>query len=441
MALPGARMPDGSELGRAKLRGVESDGMILSERELELGEDHAGIMVLETDAAPGTPLAEVLPIADAVLELDLNPNRVDCMGVYGVAREVHAITGAPLAAPPWDGDAEADRRGQRRGLRLGHGRGPRPLSALLGPRLHRSRDRPVAAVAGRPPDRRRDAADLERRRHHQLRDADDRAAPARVRPRPRPGWRADHPHRARGRADDDPRRGRAHLRRARRSSSATATGRRASPGSWAASCPRSPRRPPGCCSRSRPGTAPTSCGPRACSACAPTPRLATRSSCIPSSRCARSGSRRGCSSRSPARGSSRGRSTSRPTCPRRTWSRCTARASTRCSGCGSRRTKRRRASSGSASTSSAATGELTAVVPVHRHYDVTREVDLIEEVGRLHGFDRLPRTLPAHAERVGGLSQRAGGAPAGRGRAARPRLRPDRLLGVRRRPTSPTGCG
>ncbi|MGH2986181.1 MAG: phenylalanine--tRNA ligase subunit beta, partial [Solirubrobacterales bacterium] len=106
VALPGARMPGGEELKRAKLRGVESDGMILSERELDLGDDHAGIMVLETDAEAGTPLERVLPIAETVLELDLNPNRVDCMGVYGVAREVHAITGAPLADPPWEVDAE-----------------------------------------------------------------------------------------------------------------------------------------------------------------------------------------------------------------------------------------------------------------------------------------------------------------------------------------------
>ena len=101
VALPGARLPDGAELKRAKLRGVESDGMILSERELELGEDHDRIMVLDTDADPGTPLDEVLPVSEAVLELDLNPNRVDCMGVYGVARELHAITGAELAPPPW----------------------------------------------------------------------------------------------------------------------------------------------------------------------------------------------------------------------------------------------------------------------------------------------------------------------------------------------------
>ena len=105
VAQPGARMPGGEQLKKAKLRGVESNGMILSERELELGEDHSGIMVLD-EAEPGTPLEEILPISEAVLELDLNPNRVDCMGVYGVAREVHAITGAPLAEEPWRVDAE-----------------------------------------------------------------------------------------------------------------------------------------------------------------------------------------------------------------------------------------------------------------------------------------------------------------------------------------------
>ena len=112
VALPGAVMPGGEELGRAKLRGVVSDGMILSETELELGEDSDGIITLDEPVAPGTPLAEVLPIAEAVLELDLNPNRVDLFGVYGVAREVHAITGAELAPPPWSEDAEpaGDRR-------------------------------------------------------------------------------------------------------------------------------------------------------------------------------------------------------------------------------------------------------------------------------------------------------------------------------------------
>ena len=109
VALPGAVLPGGQKLGKAKLRGVESAGMILAEDELELGTDHEGIMVLaagDDGPAPGTPLSEVLPIAEEVLELDLNPNRSDCLGLYGVAREVHALTGAELAAPPWAEDIE-----------------------------------------------------------------------------------------------------------------------------------------------------------------------------------------------------------------------------------------------------------------------------------------------------------------------------------------------
>jgi phenylalanyl-tRNA synthetase beta chain len=107
VALPGAVMPDGTKLGTAKLRGVESNGMILSEAELEIGDDAAGIAVLEEDGlAPGTPLAEVIPVSDPVIELEPTSNRVDCLGVYGVAREVHAVTGVGLAAPPWEEDAE-----------------------------------------------------------------------------------------------------------------------------------------------------------------------------------------------------------------------------------------------------------------------------------------------------------------------------------------------
>lgn len=106
VALPGAVMPGGAKLGKAKLRGIESAGMILSETEMEIGTDGDGIAVLATDAAPGTPLAAVLPIADAQIEFEITPNRPDCLSVYGLAREIHAITAAPLAAPPWATDAE-----------------------------------------------------------------------------------------------------------------------------------------------------------------------------------------------------------------------------------------------------------------------------------------------------------------------------------------------
>ena len=106
VALPGAIMPDGTELGEAELRGVRSSGMILAEDEVGIGEDHAGIMVLSGELPVGAPLADHLPIADEVLELEITPNRPDTMAVYGVAREVHAITGAPLADDPGAADAE-----------------------------------------------------------------------------------------------------------------------------------------------------------------------------------------------------------------------------------------------------------------------------------------------------------------------------------------------
>ncbi len=104
VARPGAVMPDGTKLGKAKLRGVESAGMILAEDEVAIGTDHAGTMELAEGPAPGTPLIEVLPISTDVLDLEITPNRPDCLGVYGVAREVHAATGAELKAPPWARD-------------------------------------------------------------------------------------------------------------------------------------------------------------------------------------------------------------------------------------------------------------------------------------------------------------------------------------------------
>jgi phenylalanyl-tRNA synthetase beta chain len=105
VARPGATMPDGTRLRKARLRGVDSAGMILAEDELGIGTLHGGTMVLDGDGlAPGMALADALPIATDVLELEVTPNRPDCLGVYGVAREVHAATGAPLGPPPWAED-------------------------------------------------------------------------------------------------------------------------------------------------------------------------------------------------------------------------------------------------------------------------------------------------------------------------------------------------
>jgi phenylalanyl-tRNA synthetase beta chain len=111
VALPGAMLPDGTRLGRAKLRGVESDGMILSETEVELGSDSQGIMVLPEGYEVGEEAQRYLPIGDDVLELEITPNRSDCLAVYGIARELHAVTGAPLAPHPGDQDVEPDSAG------------------------------------------------------------------------------------------------------------------------------------------------------------------------------------------------------------------------------------------------------------------------------------------------------------------------------------------
>ncbi len=100
VVLPGAVMPGDFAIERRKLRGEVSDGMILSERELELGVDHGGIMLLDGSLAPGTPLGDVLPLGDDVLEIETGYNRPDLTSVYGIAREVSALTGARLAPPP-----------------------------------------------------------------------------------------------------------------------------------------------------------------------------------------------------------------------------------------------------------------------------------------------------------------------------------------------------
>jgi phenylalanyl-tRNA synthetase beta chain len=101
VVLPGALMPGGDfKIEKRKLRGEVSEGMILSERELELGQDHSGIMVLSDDLAPGTPLADVLPLGDDILEIETLYNRPDLTSIYGIAREVAALLETDLRAMP-----------------------------------------------------------------------------------------------------------------------------------------------------------------------------------------------------------------------------------------------------------------------------------------------------------------------------------------------------
>src|SRR5271157_1005154 len=99
VALPGTRLPDGTVLKRTKIRGLVSNGMICSTRELGLGGEHEGILVLDPNAPIGAPLSSVSPVGDTVFELELTPNRGDCASILGVAREVRALFGGELRFP------------------------------------------------------------------------------------------------------------------------------------------------------------------------------------------------------------------------------------------------------------------------------------------------------------------------------------------------------
>ena len=102
VALVGAQLPPTEEGGApfviklSKLRGVQSEGMLCSARELKLSEDHSGLMILPEDTPIGQDIRETLNLDDTVFEIKLTPNKADCLSVFGVARETAAITGAPL---------------------------------------------------------------------------------------------------------------------------------------------------------------------------------------------------------------------------------------------------------------------------------------------------------------------------------------------------------
>ncbi len=101
-AAAGTRLPDGTVLKRTKIRGVTSNGMICSERELALGEDHEGILVLDADAPVGSPLSGVIAAGERELELGVTPNRGDTASLLGLAREVRALFGGELRVPGAD---------------------------------------------------------------------------------------------------------------------------------------------------------------------------------------------------------------------------------------------------------------------------------------------------------------------------------------------------
>ena len=99
VAVVGTTLPNGMTIKKAKLRGVVSEGMNASATELGVGGDASGLLILSADAPVGQPFAQYWDLADTVLELEVTPNRPDCLSVAGVAREVGAITGKPASWP------------------------------------------------------------------------------------------------------------------------------------------------------------------------------------------------------------------------------------------------------------------------------------------------------------------------------------------------------
>jgi phenylalanyl-tRNA synthetase beta chain len=102
VALVGARLADDFELKKVTIRGVKSAAMICSERELGLSDDHSGIMVLDPEAPVGKPLAEYLEYDDYILSFELTPNRADSLSAIGIARDLAALASVPLRKPQFD---------------------------------------------------------------------------------------------------------------------------------------------------------------------------------------------------------------------------------------------------------------------------------------------------------------------------------------------------
>ncbi|MGA9836052.1 MAG: phenylalanine--tRNA ligase subunit beta, partial [Gemmatimonadaceae bacterium] len=139
-ARTGTTIPTGVKLEKRKIRGQTSNGMLCSARELKLGDDHEGILELHVDVPPGTPLLQAVAIGDTQLVIDVLPNRPDLLSHLGVAREVGAATGKPLALPAiageppvWEEPPRVAREGATAGVtvRVDHALAPRYMGLVI----------------------------------------------------------------------------------------------------------------------------------------------------------------------------------------------------------------------------------------------------------------------------------------------------------------------
>src|SRR4029434_4021791 len=110
LALPGAKLPNGTEIRKSKLRGVESEGMLCSPIELGLGEDASGLLILSPHAKIGAAIADLFP-ADTILDVEITPNRGDLLSHFGLAREIAALSGKKLKSMPREAKIEINKSG------------------------------------------------------------------------------------------------------------------------------------------------------------------------------------------------------------------------------------------------------------------------------------------------------------------------------------------
>ena len=183
-AVEGAELWDGysdtprrQALSRTRIRGVESAGMVCSEKELGLSDDHSGVIILDPGLPVGQPLQDAL--GDIVLDVELTPNVARANCIVGLAREIAALTGQPWRRLPAD-QASSAPACRRHRLRVGCQLRCRPVCPLFGV-AYRERHHPaLAAVDAAAAAIRRPAADQQYRGRNQLRDARNRPAPARL---------------------------------------------------------------------------------------------------------------------------------------------------------------------------------------------------------------------------------------------------------------------
>ena len=188
------RTGERSVLTAATVRGVVSEGMACSERELGLGDDHAGIVELPQDAPVGQPLADYLP-SDDLFELEVTPNRGDWLSVLGVAHEVAALTGAVVTEPSLEYPEEGPEVGELATIRI---EDPEMCGRYTATVVQGLRVGPFATVDAAAAHGSGAASHQQRGGCHQLRDAGVRPAPPRLRPVEGPPVHRGGPGSARG---------------------------------------------------------------------------------------------------------------------------------------------------------------------------------------------------------------------------------------------------